>query len=83
MNDPVILWQTTAGTVAMTVPSPGYDPVDVAEATIPEGQPYILVDRSELPPDDGFWFEAWEADFSNPDGYGGPHHLPKYVPEEL
>jgi hypothetical protein len=43
---------------------------EIAQLVTPAGQPYILVNRSDLPPDDGFWFEAWEADFSEPDGYG-------------
>ena len=46
-------------------------PIEVmAQLLVPEGDPFLIVDRADLPADDGFWFNAWEADFSEPDGYG-------------
>ena len=36
---------------------------------VPTGVPYLIIDSSELPADREFR-DAWQADFSNPDGYG-------------
>ena len=36
---------------------------------MPAGVPYKIVNSEDLPQDHTF-FNAWEADFSNPDGYG-------------
>ncbi|HEX4917148.1 MAG TPA: hypothetical protein VFV43_04555 [Limnobacter sp.] len=44
----------------------------VAKKDVPFGAPYLIVDNSFFPEDRTFR-DAWEADFSNPDGYGlGP-----------
>jgi hypothetical protein len=44
---------------------------EIARKDVPAGLPYIVIDDSELPPGD--YREAWDADFSNPDGQGiGP-----------
>jgi hypothetical protein len=49
--------------------STGEIPVEeVARKDVPSGLPFIFVNDEQFP-DDAF-FEAWEADFSNPDGYG-------------
>lgn len=42
----------------------------VALKDVPSGVPYIFVEDSEIPPDRTYR-EAWVADFSKPDGYGG------------
>lgn len=41
---------------------------DIARKDVPAGLPYVYVDDSELP--DGQYREAWDCDFSEPDGYG-------------
>jgi hypothetical protein len=41
---------------------------EVASKDVPAGVPYLFVMRDQLP--DIEFFDAWEADFSNPDGYG-------------
>ena len=56
-----------AGGVCITYPTGMLPPGETAKRDLPEGTPYLLVDQSQLPPDD-YFFEAWEADFSNPDG---------------
>lgn len=43
---------------------------DLAQKIVPTGQPYLIVDEQDLPTDYTFR-DAWQADFSNPDGYGG------------
>ena len=51
---------------ALQCPIPIYE---IARKDVPAGVPFLIVEASEFPQDDEF-FEAWEADFSNPDGYG-------------
>jgi hypothetical protein len=41
---------------------------EIAKKDVPAGRPFILIDESELP--DAQYREAWDADFSEPDGYG-------------
>lgn len=42
---------------------------DVARRDVPEGIPYKILEDSDLPTDRTFR-NAWELDFTNPDGYG-------------
>lgn len=42
---------------------------EIARKDVPAGKPYLLVDDADVPKDHTF-FAAFEADFSNPDGYG-------------
>ena len=42
---------------------------DVCQKDVPAGTPYLIVEDDAIPSDRSFR-EAWEADFSNPDGYG-------------
>lgn len=52
----------------------------IAIKDVPAGLPYLIVDRTELPEDVEF-VDAWEADFSEPDGYGG-NVFPEVVEDE-
>ena len=45
---------------------------EIARKDVPAGVPYLIVDESDLP-DDHTYFNAWEADFSNPHGHGIGH----------
>lgn len=42
---------------------------DVARKDVPAGVPYLIVQDSDIPADRTYR-NAWEADFSNPTGYG-------------
>lgn len=42
---------------------------EVARKDVPAGVPYLIVDESVIPTEAEFR-NAWEADFSTPDGYG-------------
>ena len=42
---------------------------EIIKKSVPSGVPYLIIDSSELPADTEFR-DAWQADFSNPDGYG-------------
>lgn len=42
----------------------------IARKDVPAGKPFLIVEDSELPQEDFMFADAWEADFTNPDGYG-------------
>jgi len=59
-------------TISVLVPAPNCE-LSLEEICVkdaPTGVPYRIIDSSELPADREFR-DAWEADFTNPDGYGG------------
>jgi hypothetical protein len=47
----------------------GLSMFEIARKDVPAGVPFLIV-PDELVPTDHTFFEAFEADFSNPDGYG-------------
>lgn len=48
---------------------------DIAKKDTPFQTPYLIVNESDLPTDLTY-IEAWEIDFTSPDGYGlGPHRF--------
>lgn len=67
-----VIYPNGNGGIALMSPAEGWDIEVVARKDVPAGTPYKIVDEQDLPQDHVF-FNAWEADFSNPDGYGiGP-----------
>jgi hypothetical protein len=36
----------------------------------PKGQPFVIVNEEDVPFDNINYFDAWEVDLSNPDGFG-------------
>jgi hypothetical protein len=73
--DKVILFKNTEGGVTIIVPSPEalrkYAIEQIAEKDVPEGSPYKIINRSELPSDRAFR-DAWDIDDSElTDGVGG------------
>ena len=70
MNQQIIYPQDD-GSVALIIPAPecGITIEEIARKDVPAGKPYLIVEASDLPEDHEF-FNAWEADFSNPDGNG-------------
>jgi hypothetical protein len=75
MNQKIIYVQDD-GTVAITFSSPEvieqYGIEAIALKDVPPGKPFKIVNTSDIPSDLTFW-EAWEADMSNPDGNGIGH----------
>jgi len=59
-------------TISVVVPAPNCELSleEICVKDVPTGVPYRIIDSSELPADREFR-NAWEADFTNPDGYGG------------
>lgn len=66
----VIIYDNGSGGVEMIVPCDADKPVsETALMCVPEGQPFLIVDKAELPESQEY-IDAWEADFSEPDGVG-------------
>jgi len=67
----LIIYKTDEGGVAVIIPAPECPLLieEIAKKDVPTGVPYLIIDSSELPADREFR-DAWQADFSNPDGYG-------------
>jgi hypothetical protein len=70
-----IIYKTDAGGVAVIVPAPeclkDHTIEEIAEKDVPEGQPYKIVDISEIPSDRTFR-DAWDIDDAElTDGVGG------------
>ncbi|NBS70334.1 hypothetical protein EBT31_15690 [bacterium] len=57
------------GGIAVVHPTGELPIEEVARKDVPAGVPYIIVSDDTIPTDRTFR-AAWEADFSNPDGYG-------------
>lgn len=48
-----------------------YSVEDIARKDVPQGAPFRIIDAADLPADRMFR-AAWEADFSEPHGFGDP-----------
>jgi hypothetical protein len=68
-----IIYQSADGGVAIIIPAEcGLDVQQIALKDVPAGVPFRIIDADDVPADRTFR-EAWEADFSQPDGVGlGP-----------
>lgn len=63
------LYPQASGEIAIIFLQGGDDYQEVCKRVTPNGAPYLIVPDDDLPTD---WSTsaAWEADFSNPDGFG-------------
>jgi len=64
-----IIYQNESGGVSVIVPTGELSIEDVCQKDVPAGTPYLVVEDDAIPSDRTFR-NAWEADFSNPDGTG-------------
>lgn len=69
-----IIYPNDEGGVALVMPAPecGLTVEEIARKDVPVGKPYHIINADQVPQDHIF-FNAWEADFSAPDGYGIGH----------
>lgn len=70
----VILYPNEHGGVAICYPAIdcGITVEEIASKDVPAGLPYLIVNEADVPSDRTF-FDAFEADFTNPSGYAiGP-----------
>ena len=64
-----IIHPTDDGIMILVPADCGLSISEIARKDVPAGVPYIIVDVSDIP-EDRTYRNAWECDFSNPDGYG-------------
>ena len=64
-----ILFPNSEGGVSVIHPTGELSIEDVCQKDVPAGTPYLVVEDDVIPSDRSFR-NAWEADFSNPDGHG-------------
>jgi len=64
-----ILFPNSEGGISVIIPTDELSIEDVCQKDVPAGTPYLIVEDDVIPSDRSFR-NAWEADFSNPDGYG-------------
>lgn len=71
MNE-IIIFPNDEGHLTFVYPAPecGLTIQEIAKKDVPAGKPYLIVDDEFVPKDHTF-FEAFEADFSQPHGIGG------------
>jgi len=65
----VIIYPQDNGIVAVVIPTSELFIAEVAKKDVPAGVPYLLINAADVPAD-RVAFEAWEVDFSDPDGHG-------------
>lgn len=63
-----IIYPNDEGGVALIMPTGELALSEVARKDVPAGKPYKIIARADLADFD--FFDAWEADFSTPDGHG-------------
>ncbi len=69
MNKRIIFPNETG--ISILIPTDcGLSIEQIAVKDVPAGLPYLIVDAEQVPSDRTFR-NAWEADFSSPDGFGG------------
>lgn len=70
----VIIYPNDKGWLSVLTPAPecGLSVEEVARKDVPAGKPYHIINADQLP-QEFIFFEAWEADFSSPDGQGIGH----------
>ena len=69
-----IVYPTSDGGVAIIIPTPNSKLTveEIALKDVPAETPYKIIDVSDVPSDRTFR-DAWEYDFSQPDGHGIGH----------
>lgn len=70
----LIIFPNDDGSISLITPAKEcqISVMEIARKDTPIGRPFRIVDEQSVPEDHTF-FNAFEADFSNPDGYGiGP-----------
>lgn len=67
----VIIYPNNEGWLSVVSPAPdcSISIEEIARKDVPAGKPYHIIDAS-LVPEDHTFFNAWEAEFINPSGFG-------------
>jgi len=67
----LIIYPNDDDGVAIVIPSPNtkYTIEQLALKDVPKGKPYKIIEHTDVPTDRTFR-SAWEADFTEPEGFG-------------
>jgi hypothetical protein len=68
-KDNYIIYPNANNSITLLMPSNELPLIEIARKDVPKEVPYLIITKDSIPDDDEY-FNAWEADFSNPDGYG-------------
>lgn len=71
--DQVIIYPQQNNSLAIVFPTGELAIEEVARKDVPAGVPYLIVAKTDFPEQSFEFSDAWEADFSSPDGYGIGH----------
>jgi len=66
---PYIVFPRLGGGVRVARSLTDLPPSEAAKSIVPQGRPFLIVADDDLPADRTYR-EAWDADFSQPDGHG-------------
>lgn len=66
----LLVYENDEGGISIVVPSGEIPIEEVAAKDVPAGKPYRYISSATDLPPDRYFRDAWEADLSNPDGYG-------------
>lgn len=64
-----IIYQNESGGVSIVTPTGELPIEEVARKDVPAGVAYKVIEQTDIPSDRTFR-NAWEAEITNPDGYG-------------
>ena len=64
-----IIYQNEDGGISIIIPTGELDIEKVARKDVPAGVAYKIIEKTDIPSDRTFR-NAWEADITEPDGYG-------------
>jgi hypothetical protein len=71
MKQLIVYQNTEDNTLAIVTPADcGISINEIARKDVPKGLPFKIVDYDLFPWEHQEFMDAWEVDFSNPDGYG-------------
>ena len=70
-----IIYPQENGSIAIIIPAPncGISIEEIARKDVPADTPYLILDDLDIPHEHSEYFNAWEADFSDPHGHGIGH----------
>lgn len=66
----IIIYPKTDGSITVVYPTGELVIEEVCRKDVPAGVPYLIINETDLPEQHNEFFNAWEADFTNPDGVG-------------
>jgi hypothetical protein len=71
MNKLIVFPNAEHNNIGIVIPADcGISINEIARKDVPKGLPFKIIDYDLFPWEQQQFMDAWEVDFSNPDGYG-------------